>query len=268
MRVMRRPEELLQRAMVDTPDDIDLDVIAFDVGLEVRDRLLTGCEATLLGYDDKGIVTIITGISPERRRFSIAHEIGHWEQHRGQSFSCRIEERALDKVAKGKEREADDYASSLMMPTDLFKEAIHSSKSGVSLAMINDLATTFRSSFPAAAIRYVELSGEPVVLVFNGVESGRWWSSRSKRVPEHLWLKRRLDDDSFASDLVGSAASVKRSGKMPAEVWFESLKEDQYELQENSVRFADGIYTLLHLTDEELLQERMSAKRSSRNDHE
>ena len=104
--------------------------------------------------------------------------------------------------------------------------------------------------------------------MFNGVENGRWWSSRSKRVPKHLWLKRRLADDSFTSDLVGSAASVKQRGKMPAEVWFESLKEDQYELQENSVRFADGIYTLLHLTDEELLQERMSAKRSSRNDHE
>ena len=116
---MRRPEELLRSALVDSPDDIDLEVIAFDAGLQVRDRELTGCEATLIGYRDKGIITVTTGISPERRRFSIAHEIGHWEQHRGQSFACRIEERALDKVAKGKEREADDYASSLMMPTGL-----------------------------------------------------------------------------------------------------------------------------------------------------
>ena len=263
---MRRPEELLRLALVDSPDDIDLEVIAFEAGLEVRDRALVGCEANLLGYGDKGIVTITTGVSPERRRFSIAHEVGHWEQHRGQSFACRVEERALDKAAKTKEREADDYASSLIMPTDLFKEAIRSSKGGVAIPAINALAAMFKASFPAAAIRFVELSGEPVVLIFNGTDAnrGRWWSSRSKRVPEHLWLSRNLSDDSFASDLLGASATTKHVGKMPAEAWFESIDLDRYELQEHSVRFPEGIYTVLHLTDEELLAERMSAKRAWR----
>ena len=208
-------------------------------------------------------MTVTTGVSPERRRFSIAHEVGHWEQHRGQSFACRVEERALDKAAKTKEREADDYASSLMMPTDLFKEAIRSSKGGVSIAAISALATTCKASFPAAAIRYVELSGEPVVLVFNGTDThkGRRWSSRSRRVPEHLWLGRALDDDSYASDLLSAPTTTERVGKMPAEAWFESVDHDCYEVQEHSVRFPEGIYTVLHLTDEELLVERLSAKR-------
>jgi IrrE N-terminal-like domain len=264
---MRRPEELLRLALVDSPDDIDLEVIAFEAGLEVRDRALVGCEATLLGYGDKGIVTVTTGVSPERRRFSIAHEVGHWEQHRGQSFVCRVEERALDKAAKTKEREADDYASSLMMPTDLFKEAIQSTKAAVAIPVISALAATFKASFPAAAIRYVELSGEPLVLIFNGIDAqtGRWWSSRSKRVPEHLWLSRSIDDDSFASDLISASVMTKRVGKMPAEAWFESLEQDRYEVQEHSVRYPEGIYTVLHLTDEELLVERMSAKRAWRN---
>ena len=260
---MRRPEELIRLALVDSPDDIDLEVIAFDAGLEVRDCALVGCEATLIGYGDKGIVTVTTGVSPERRRFSIAHEVGHWEQHRGQNFTCRVEERALDKAVKTKEREADDYASSLMMPTDLFKEAIRSSKGGVAIPAISALAATFKASFPAAAIRYVELSGEPVMLIFNGsgLHHGRWWWSRSKRVPEQLWPRRGLDDDSFASDLISAPVTTKRVGKMPAEAWFESVDQDRYEVQEHSVRFPEGIYTVLHLTDEELLVERMSAKR-------
>lgn len=261
---MRRPEELLERCLVDSPEDIDLDVIAHEAGLEVRDRPLTGCEASLVGYGDKGIVTVTTGVAPVRRRFSIAHEIGHWEQHRGQSFSCRIEERALDKAAMGKERQADDYASSLMMPTNLFKEAISSSKAGVSLALVSELGSTFNASFPAAAIRYVELSGEPVVLIFNGVGNRRWWSARSKRVPEHLWLKREVDSDSFVSDLIPAASSTKKFGKMPAEVWFESMPEDR-NVQEHSIRLQEGVYTILHLTDEIMLDERMSAKRAWRN---
>ncbi|WP_418126476.1 ImmA/IrrE family metallo-endopeptidase [Variovorax sp. 160MFSha2.1] len=262
---MRRPEDLLARCYVDSPDDIDLEVIAFEAGLQVRDRAMTGCEASLVGVGNRGIVTVTTGISPERRRFSIAHEIGHWEQHHGQSFSCRVEERALDKVEKSKEREADDYASSLMMPRDMFKEAIKARKSGVSLALISDLGAAFKVSFPAAAIRFAELSGEPVVLIFNGVGDGRWWSARSRRVPEHLWLKRQVESDSYASDLLlAGAATTKNQGKMPAELWFESITEDRFEVQEHSIRFSEGVYTLLHLTDEELLEERMSAKRAWR----
>lgn len=260
---MRRPEELLAECFVDCPDDIDLEVIAFQGGLKVRDAPLVGCEASLVGYGNKGIITLTPGVSPERRRFSIAHEIGHWEQHRGQSFSCRIEERALDKAAKTKEREADDYASSLMMPTNLFKEAITSQRGGISLALISDLGAIFKASFPAAAIRYVELSGEPVVLIFNGVGSPRRkWSSRSKRVPEHLWIARELDSDTYAYDLLTASIPTKRQGKMPAEVWFDGIPDDRYDLMEYSVRQQEGVYTLLHLNDEALLEERMSAKRA------
>ena len=56
------------------------------------------------------------------------------------------------------------------------------------------------------------------------------------------------------------------SGKMPAEVWFESVQSDRFEVQEHSIRLAEGVYTLLHLTDEEMLVERMSAKRAWRNE--
>lgn len=258
---MRRPEELLANSFVDHPDDIDLEVIAFQEGLEVRDEQLAGCEASLVGYGKKGIITVAPGVSPERRRFSIAHEVGHWEQHRGQSFSCRVEERALDKAAKSKEREADDYASQLMMPANLFKEAIKNSKASISLGLITDLAKTFKASFPAAAIRYAELAGEPVVLVFTGVGNNRRWSARSKRVPEHLWIARGLEADSFASDLRSAAHNTKRQGKMPAEVWFDGVPEDRYALHEYSVRMQEGIYTLLYLTDEGLIKERMSSKR-------
>ncbi len=260
---MRRPDELLARSFVDHPDDIDLDVIAFQEGLQIKDKPLVGCEANLVGFGDKGIITVAPGVPVERRRFSIAHEIGHWEQHRGRSFSCRVEERALDKAARSTEREADDYASLLLMPANLFKEAIASKKGDVSLALINELGSIFRTSFPAAAIRYVELSGEPVVLVFNGTdERKRWWSSRSKRVPEHHWLVPKLDPDTFAHDLYSTAPGTKRQGKMPAELWFDGLAEDKYELVELSVRSQEGVYSLLHLVDEDLLTERLSAKRS------
>jgi hypothetical protein len=264
MTVRRRPHQLHEATFVDSPQDIDVELIAFQEGLEVRSRPLKDCEATLIGFGDKGVVTIREGVSPERKRFSIAHEIGHWEMHRGQSFACRIEERALDKLERSKEREADDYASELLMPEGLFREAIRSGKGGVGLPAVNALATTFTTSFPATAIRYVEVSGEPLALAYRSADGSRTWFSKSRAVPQHLWLSRNLSPDSFSHDLMRLTPGEKRTGKMPAEVWFESIEEDRYELVEHSIRVQDGVYTLLHLADEALLVERMSAKRSGR----
>ena len=89
----------------------------------------------------------------------------------------------------------------------------------------------------------------------------RKWTSRSKRVPEHLWLARELDPDTYAYDLFAAGVDTKRQGKMPAEVWFDGIQEDRYNVMEYSVRSPEGIYTLLHLNDEALLEERLSAKR-------
>ena len=97
-------------------------------------------------------------------------------------------------------------------------------------------------------------------------------SQTGERVSEHGYVVvqnvgprrrkvHRLDDDSFASDLLSAQVTTKRVGKMPAEAWFESVDHDRYEVQEHSVRFAEGIYTVLRLTDDELLVERLSAKR-------
>ncbi|HHW4677965.1 MAG TPA: ImmA/IrrE family metallo-endopeptidase [Xylella sp.] len=59
--------------------------------------------------------------SPERRRFMFAHELGHFILHRSQrtSFSCDKESvySGADTI-RTIEREADDFASNLLMPGD------------------------------------------------------------------------------------------------------------------------------------------------------
>jgi hypothetical protein len=75
-------------------------------------------------------------------------------------------------------------------------------------------------------------------------------------------VKREVDPDTYAYDLLATGVGTKRQGKMPAELWFDGLPEDRYELMEYSVRQHEGVYTLLHLADEGLLEERLSAKRA------
>jgi IrrE N-terminal-like domain len=62
---------------------------------------------------------------PTRRRFTIAHEIGHWVMHRGQqSLFCRGKGiQADDREVEGPdiEEEASIFAASLLMPRELMR---------------------------------------------------------------------------------------------------------------------------------------------------
>ena len=63
---------------------------------------------------------------PTRRRFTIAHEIGHWVMHRGYSRRCSAAARAIqpdEREVEGPdiEEEASIFAASLLMPRELMK---------------------------------------------------------------------------------------------------------------------------------------------------
>ena len=70
---------------IDSPDDVDLEVMAFFCGARVKYRDLTSCAARIVGKDNRAIITVDRRTSFERQRFSIAHELGHWVQDRGQA---------------------------------------------------------------------------------------------------------------------------------------------------------------------------------------
>jgi hypothetical protein len=67
------------------PKDIDLDAIAWTRGAVVNYRPIDKCEATIVGSKRRAVNS---RSMPERRRFSLAHELGHWHHHRGRVLFC------------------------------------------------------------------------------------------------------------------------------------------------------------------------------------
>jgi IrrE N-terminal-like domain len=247
-------ERLLQELGIVEPQEIDLEAIAFHLGARVRFRKLEGCEARIIGSNDAAIITISEDCSYRRKRFSLAHEIGHWTHHRGQTLVCRVEEsRPQDRMSP--ERVANNYAADLLMPRYLFGPAARCYPK-LNFKTVGDMADTFHTSRPATAIRLVEGGHSPSLLVCHG-NAGRKWFSRGPEVPSRWFPRDDLDADSFAFGVLHAGKSDDpMPRKIGADAWFDRWDAEKYVVQEQTVRTAtDEVLTLILISDPEMLED-------------
>ena len=249
-------EQLLQDLGISDPRDIDLEAIAFDQGAVVKYQSLKGCEARIVGYGDRGIITIDPGNDPFRVRFSIGHELGHWHRHRGRSLMCRSDEIGNPRrKPQDPERVADSYAADLLMPRYLF-DPLARQYDHLTVQAVRELGDLFDTSLTATAIRLIESRHSPAILICHG-RQGRKWFARSPDVPERWFPQEQLDPESFASDLLfGPGDEQAHPRLIGADAWFDRPEAHRYELHEQSVRTADDeILTILRLNNADMLED-------------
>lgn len=252
--ILSAAERLLQELGVTEPAEIDLEAIAYHVGASVRSRPLDGCEARIIGCSGRAIITVNSRSSVRRRRFSIAHELGHWRHHKDKTLVCRAEEYMPSRSSPA-ERVADLYAADLLMPNYLFRP-IARQQDKLNFATIVALADAFNTSVTSTVIRLVESDLWPSLVVCHG-HKGRKWFTRSPSVPARWFPRDDLDSESHAIDvLFGREAESRVPQKIGADAWFDRWDAERFELAEQSIRVSDKeILTLLILTDGKMLDD-------------
>ena len=197
MRAPTPAEKLLLSLGIDSAKEIDVEAIAWDAGAEVRFAELDSCEARIIGYGNRAIITVEERSILPRKRFSVAHELGHWKYHRGRSFVCRKDD--IGNQVKGPtdpERVADSYAADLLLPSFLF----------VPMA-----AKIRKASFEAVDEIRAELakypSGVEVVFVQDEPANMGAWPFMALKLPHHIEGLRmsRVSRPASSSPAVGSA---------------------------------------------------------------
>lgn len=235
------------------PKDLDIEAIAFDAGVRVEYAPLTGCEATLVGYGSQAIATIRHSNVRGRERFSIGHEVGHWERHRGQSFRCRVDEPSQNLESNSLlEREADEFASHLLMPAPLFNPYIMAHR-WPTLAQIEEVAHDFQSSQMATLIRIAKIDALPVIIAAYSA-LGKRWQVYAPHVRRRWQLKDRLDADSFAHDLLHKGSPCPTPRKQSADTWFVNDDAGEFEVLEQCYSPTPGqVVVSLYLSDAEMM---------------
>ncbi|MFM1989463.1 MAG: hypothetical protein RJA99_2420 [Pseudomonadota bacterium] len=248
----QQAEALVAEYAISDPRDLDVEAIAFDVNVDVVYGPLKGCEASLVGFDNRAIATIRRSGSRGRERFSIAHELGHWMMHRGRTFRCRADDPDQNLQSDlPLERQADEFASHLLLPGPLFNPLVKEA-ARVGFRELHAIAEKFETSMLATAFRLVRVDTLPVILACYG-PAGRRWHLASPHVPTRWWLKSALDEDSFAFDLLKTGTPCLSYRKQSAETWFDNDDADDFEVLEQCIHTTNrDALVLLYLSDVEM----------------
>ncbi|HMU50756.1 MAG TPA: ImmA/IrrE family metallo-endopeptidase [Geminicoccaceae bacterium] len=249
-------EAILQSLGITEPAEIDLEAIAWTLRARVRYRPLDGCEARIIGNGDQAIITVNSRNSYRRQRFSLGHELGHWQYHRGRLLVCRANEiGGAAQHTTAFEKVADAYAADLLMPGYLFQPVARAYPK-LTFQTVQAIADLFDVSRTATAIRLVEGRHSSALLVCHGPQ-GRKWFSRSPDVPERWFPRDNLDPESFAFGvLFGEQPEDRLPRRIGADAWFDRSEAERYEVHEQTIRTASGkILTLVLLSDEDMLED-------------
>lgn len=193
---------------------------------------------------------------PERRRFTIAHELGHFVLHRARQESFRCDKESVHfglDTAAVIEREADEFASNILMPGDVLRDAIANRR--IDLKVLSDLAKTFEVSFEALCIRFIKYTDQRAILLHwdNGFLKYEWRSKSAVRTRARI--RRTSDPQEPLPGTLAADASVAQAWdgvELPASTW--CAEEAPYmKLREfkHSYGARDRILTLLLLESAE-----------------
>lgn len=109
-------------------------------------------------------ITIKESLNVNRKKFTIAHELGHFyiPWHSELMFGCDIKEMDFKNDYVPREKEANMFAAELLMPIEEFKN-FFSGK--INYTMVSGLANIFDVSFQAALNRCIDLANEDCIAI-------------------------------------------------------------------------------------------------------
>jgi hypothetical protein len=255
--VQNAAQGVLQELGITEPSEIDIEAIAWSLGARVKYRPLDGCEAHIAGNGDSAIIAVNSRSSQRRKRFSVAHELGHWKYDHGRILMCGSEEigRAGQNYPSS-ERRADAYAAQLLMPAYIF-DPIARSYPKETFQTVTAIADLFDTSITATAIRLVEGRHFPAVLVCHGPQERKWFT-RSPDIPDRWFPQQTLDPESFAFGVMfRKQPNDAMPRKIGADAWFDCSEAQYYEVHEQTIRNSnDEVLSLVLIRDSRMLEER------------
>lgn len=224
-RTAAQPEDfvraLLRRFKISTTPD--LSELAHKVGLEICEVESEGFEGALVRIPNKptGIVAVKASIrEPGRKRFTIAHELGHYILPGHGELDSVCKSRDIESWGRGvpdQEVDANRFAAELLIPSTQVASLLRQESATVVVA--KKISANFQTSLTAAAVKCVDVTDEQCALVVSDAGIIQWWWPGSQFRAYIKGKGTEVNIESLASDLFNGPQEREQDGAVPADAW-------------------------------------------------
>lgn len=238
----------------------DLGALCDEDSLECVDSALAHPGYTAMLYRSAegagGLIALQPGQDGGRRRFSIAHELGHYHipRHKHvQGYCADRDMRARSTDAKREEWEANDFAAELLMPRRLFSEDARKLDVSVASAVKLAAADFYDVSVMAATWRIVQVTREPAAMVVSSDGRVEWmFRSDAFRLPLTEG-GQMLHPDTLAAATLRERTGYNTPREVDAGVWLDSAADVRGTLLESThfIPSLNQTISLLWLVDDD-----------------
>jgi len=183
-----------------------LDLFANGLGATVIFKPLLNSDGRIIFGKRNTVIEVNSNIEfEEKKSFTLAHELGHLIMHKGIELH-NDDDRTLtwfndkEKHHRSKvENEANQFASELLMPSDLFIEKQEGEK--FSPDLLRKLAGFFKTSLTSVAFKYLQLGNHPICLFHSRNGKVSYWK-RQEEFPHYIVDRTKLNvpNDSVANE--------------------------------------------------------------------
>ena len=208
--------------------------------------------------------------SEGRKRFTIAHEFGHYMLHTDQQdrFECRDDDiETGDNNGREIETAADLFASTLLMPLDDFRRQVAGQQAGFDL--LGHCADRYGVSLTAAALRWTEIAERRAVLVASRDDYMLWAKSNHAAFKSGAYFATRKRTIAIPPTSVAHSSNCSgtyQTETVKANVWFVrepdttpvtvmTMVSAQYDYTLTLLLMPDAEWRLPNLDDEEPLED-------------
>lgn len=233
---------------------VDLEAIAASKNILIKEDDSEGYTGMLLVVNDMALISVQSSIRENtRKRFTIAHEMGHLTlpghlTKDTNMFQCSDSDMNAFGKDKTKEVEANLFAAELLMPEDEFRKRV--SLVEPSKNLIYELSNEFGTSLTATCIRLVNFKPE-YALVCSSKSRVKWFY-RGEDFPYYLGAERGgpLHPSSYASVYFKTGRPAEEFYNVPTEAWIDDRRvKDSHQLTEMALELPgyDQVLSLLYL---------------------
>ncbi len=226
--------KLIEEFGIEKPDDFSVEEIIHARNIILEEKPIANADGRIVFGQQRTKISINSNIKyTGRRKFTLAHELGHYELHHNVNSHLDDNALTLDYFKNGgQEYEANQFAAELLMPRKMFQNFVVVRK--FSPQLLRDISENFQTSITSAAFRFLELGNYPIFLFYSKDSKLIYWKN------SHNYYRKVKDITKLSPPSDSVAMEFFRDGKIYGKkestqeieksTWFETSDYDSTDL--------------------------------------